>query len=80
MDRKEFDTLHAKCVSAFEAYAVEAEVTAAMLADCTADPLPFQVRLKIALQERIENTAQIAYTATKRLLHEAARLGYAFTE
>jgi hypothetical protein len=33
----------------------------------------------VALQERVENTAHSLYLASKLLLHEAARLGYAFT-
>jgi len=80
MDQKEFNELHARCVSAFKNYAAEAEITATMLANCTAEPMPLPKRLKIALQERIENTAHSLYLAAKLLLHEAARLGYAFTE
>ena len=79
MDQREFDELHASCVSAFKSYAAEAEITATMLANCTAEPMPLPERLKIALQERIETTAHALYLAAKLLLHEAARLGYAFT-
>ena len=79
MDQKEFNELHAGCVGAFGRYAVEAEKTAIMLADCTAEPMPLPERLKIALQESIENTAHSVYLSAKLLLHEAARLGYAFT-
>lgn len=79
MDQNEFDQLHAKCVSAFKNYATEANITAVMLGNCTAEPLPLEVRLKILIQESIENTAHTLYLAAKRLLHEAARLGYAFT-
>ena len=79
MDQKEFNELHANCVDAFKNYADEAEITSTMLADCTAEPLPLSERLKIAVQERIENTAHSLYLAEKVLLHEAARLGYAFT-
>lgn len=79
MDQKEFNELYASCVSAFRNYATEAEKTAAMLAQCTAEPMPLPERLKIALQERIENTAHSLYLAAKLVLHEAARLGYAFT-
>ena len=57
MDQKEFNELHAGCVGAFGRYAFEAEKTALMLADCTAEPMPLPERLKIALQESIENTA-----------------------
>jgi hypothetical protein len=79
VDQKEFNELHARCVGAFGAYAAEAEITATMLANCTAAPMPLPARLKIALQEKIEITAHSLYLAEKFLLHEAARLGYAFT-
>jgi negative regulator of sigma E activity len=79
MDQKEFNELHSSCVSAFRNYAAEADITANMLADCTAEPMPLPVRLQIALQERIENMAHAVYLSAKVLLHEAARLGYAFT-
>jgi hypothetical protein len=79
VDQREFNELHASCVNAFKNYAAEADITAAMLAGCTAEPMPLPNRLKIALQERIENTAHTLYLAAKVLLHEAARLGYAFT-
>ena len=79
MDQNEFDELHSRCVKAFKEYADQAEVTASMLATCTAEPMPLRERLKIALQERIENTSHSLYMSAKFLLHEAARLGYAFT-
>ena len=79
MDQNAFNDLHARCVTAFREYADQAEVTASMLANCTAEPLPLRERLKIALQERIENTSHSLYMNAKFLLHEAARLGYAFT-
>jgi hypothetical protein len=79
VDRSEFDALHASCVGAFRNYANEADVTSAMLANCTADPMPFSERLNIAFQEEIENAAHSLYLAEKLLLHDAARLGYAFT-
>ena len=78
VDQKEFNELHSSCVSAFKNYAAEAEITATMLANCTAEPMPLPKRLKIALQERVENTAHSLYLAAKLLLHEAARLGFAF--
>lgn len=79
MDQKGFDALHAGCVTAFRNYASEADITATMLADCTAAPMPFATRLKIALQEGVENSAYSLYMAQKLFLHDAARLGYAFT-
>lgn len=79
MDQNEFNELHTSCVVAFREYVDQAEVTASMLAKCTAEPMPLRERLKIALQERVENTAHSLYLIAKRLLHDAARLGYAFT-
>ena len=79
MDQNEFNELHSRCVRAFKEYADQAEVTASMLANCTAEPMPLRERLKIALQERIENTSHSLYLSAKSLLHEAARLGFAFT-
>jgi hypothetical protein len=66
-------------VSAFRNYAAEAEITATMLGNCTAEPMPLPARLKIAFQESIENTAHTVYLGAKFHLHEAARLGFAFT-
>jgi hypothetical protein len=80
MDQKEFDKLHGRCVEAFGSYAIEAEKTATMLAACTPEPMPLPDRLQIAVQEKIEITAHSLYLAEKLLLHDAARLGYAFTD
>jgi hypothetical protein len=79
MDQKEFNELHARCVDAFGSYANEAEKTVMMLANCPAEPMPLPARLEIALQEKTEITAHALCLAEKLLLHEAARLGYAFT-
>ena len=78
MNQKEFDALHARCVDAFGTYADEAEKTASMLGTCTAEPMPLAARLEIAVQEKNEVAAHLAYLAEKLLLHDAARLGYAF--
>ena len=75
----EFNELHASCVLALNDYVAEAETTSAMLAKCTPEPLPFTERLKVTVQEAAENSAHLVYLAAKRLLHDAARLGYAFT-
>jgi hypothetical protein len=79
MEQKAFKELHSRCVAAFRGYAAEAEKTATMLATCTAGPMPLLARLGIAVQEKMEITAHSLYLTEKRLLHEAARLGYAFT-
>jgi hypothetical protein len=55
MDETEFAKLHASCVTAFQCYVDEAEKTSLLLANCTAEPLPFTKRLKVALQEKADN-------------------------
>ena len=80
MNETEFATLHASCVTAFQDYVAEAEKTSALLATCTSEPLPFITRLKVALQENTEYTTYTLYLDSKRLLHDAARLGYAFSD
>jgi hypothetical protein len=54
-------------------------IAAVLLANCTAELLPLADRLKILIQESIENSANTLYLGAKRLLHEAARMGFAFT-
>ncbi|MCU1244017.1 MAG: hypothetical protein JWO71_4743 [Candidatus Acidoferrum typicum] len=78
MNETEFAKLHASCVTAFESYIVEAEKTSVLLANCTAGPLPFAKRLRVMLQENAEFATYSLYLDSKRLLHDAARLGYAF--
>jgi hypothetical protein len=80
VNETEFANLHASCVTFFQAYIAEAEKTSALLANCTAGPLPFIQRVKLALQENAEYTTYTLYLDTKRLLHDAARLGYAFSD
>jgi len=48
MNNAEFIELHAECVIAMRGYFIEAEITTAMLAKCTAQPLPFTDRMKSA--------------------------------
>jgi hypothetical protein len=78
LNETEFAELHASCVTAFKVYIVEAEKTSALLATCTAEPLPFAKRLRVMFQENVEFTTYSLYLDTKRVLHDAARLGYAF--
>ena len=80
MTEAEFSKLHASCVTAFQGYVVEAKKTSVLLADCTAGPLPFTKRLKLAFQEDAESSMYSIYVDSKRLLHIAARLGYAFSD
>lgn len=76
MNQTEFNELHANYVTAFEDYTTSAELTAAMLAHCTPEPMPLTDRLDLLLQECAENYAHSVYLDLKRVLHEAARLGY----
>lgn len=80
MNETEFAKLHASCVRAFKGYITEAEKTSALLANCTAGPLPLTKRLKLMFQENAERTTYSLYLDTKRLLHNAARLGYALCD
>jgi len=79
MDQIEFNELHKSCLTALDAYVAEAEKTSGMLAKCTPEPLPLVERVEITVQETAENSAHLLYLAGKRLLHDAARLGYALS-
>jgi hypothetical protein len=76
MNRTEFMEMHANCVAALETYFVEAERTATMLAECSAEPLTFTERFKLMSQGIVENDAHLTYLGTKSVLYRAARLGY----
>ena len=80
MNETEFANLHASCVTAFKVYVAEAEKTSVLLANCTPGPLPFTKRLRVMFQENTEFTTYSLYLDTKRLLYDAARLGYAFSD
>jgi hypothetical protein len=79
VDQTEFNELHASCVTALDAYVAEAEKTSGMLARCTPEPLPLVERVKVTVQEAAELSAHSIYLGAKRLLHDAARLGYALS-
>lgn len=76
MNDQEFRTLKAQCAKAMETYFAEAEKTSRMFGNCTPDPLPFEQRFALLTQEIIEKNAGLRYLQTKRLLHNAALLGY----
>ena len=76
MNRSEYMELHGNCVTAMQAYFVEAEKTSAMLAKCTAEPMTFRERFKLMSQGIVENDAHLTYLAAKSLLFNSARLGY----
>jgi hypothetical protein len=80
VNETEFVKLHASCVAALQGYVAEAEKTSVLLANCTPGPLPFTKRLNVMFQENAERTTYSFYLDTKRLLHDAARLGYAFSD
>jgi hypothetical protein len=79
VNHTEFMELHASCVTAMRAYFVEVERTATMLENCTAEPLSFKERFKLMSQGIVENDTHLFYLGTKRLLFNAARLGYGFS-
>jgi len=79
MNSGEFIGLHVNCVISMRAYFVEAERTSAMLAQCTAEPPSLTERFSLLCQEIIENEACAGYASAKRLLLEAALLGYRFS-
>ena len=80
VDQREFNELHTSCVSALDAYVTSAEQTAAMLEKCTPEPLPLEDRLSLVVQERTEEHAHSIYLDIKRILHDAARLGYHYSK
>jgi len=78
VNHKEFMDLHSACVKSMRSYFVEAEKSSAMLAECTAKPLPLRKRLRLSSQGMIEHAAHLTYLGAKSLLVNAARLGYGF--
>ncbi len=79
MNHREFMDLHASSEKLMQSYFVEVEKSSAMLAECTAKPLPLKRRLMLASQGVVEHTAHSAYLGAKSLLLSAARLGYSFS-
>jgi hypothetical protein len=76
VNHTEFMDLHAACVTSMRSYFVEVEKSSAMLAQCTAEPLPVTKRLRLMSQGVIEQAAHLTYLSAKSLLLNAARLGY----
>jgi len=60
-------------------YFDEVEKSSTMLAECTAEPLPLEKRLTLMSQGIIEHEAHLTYLGAKKILLNAARLGYGFT-
>jgi hypothetical protein len=75
----QFMDLHAACVGSMRSYFVEVEKSSAMLAECTAKPLPLRTRLGLTSQGVIEQAAHLTYLSAKSLLLSAARLGYSYS-
>jgi hypothetical protein len=78
MNRSEFAEMHENCVTAMRAYFAEAEKMSAMLAECTAEAMTFRERFRLMSQGIVENDAHLTYLGSKRVLFNAARLGYGF--
>ena len=70
--------LHAASVTSMRSYFVEVEKSSAMLAECTAKPLPLKKRLRLTSQGIIEHAAHLTYLSAKSLLREcgATRLRF----
>jgi hypothetical protein len=79
VNHTEFKELHAASVALMRSYLAEVEKSSAMLAECTAEPLPLKKRLALTSQGVIEQEAHLRYLDAKSLLLNAARLGYRFT-
>jgi hypothetical protein len=80
MNQTEFNELHTNCVTALQDYVTSAELTATMLGHCTPDPLPLADRLSLMFQESAEERSRFIYMDVKRILHDAARLGYHYSD
>ena len=76
MNQTEFNALHARYVAAFKDYITLAELSATILALCNPEPMPLADRLTLLFQECAENNAHSVYLDLKRVLLQAARLGY----
>jgi hypothetical protein len=76
MTHAEFMELHQECVTAMRAYFLQAETTSEMPSECTPEPLPFDVRLRLLAQEINESDAHKNYVGAKVHLHAAALQGY----
>ena len=63
MNQEEFDGLHTGCTAAFVKYAGQAERTSTMLADCTAEPMPFEALASVTRRSRAMVRARSNYAA-----------------
>jgi hypothetical protein len=79
VNHTEFMELHAASIALMRSYFAEVEKSSTMLAECTAEPLPLKKRLALTSQGIVEREAHLRYLDAKRLLLNAARLGYRFS-
>jgi hypothetical protein len=75
----EFRELHEASEALMQSYFDEVKKSSAMLAECTAEPLPLEKRLTLLSQGIIEHEAHLTYLGAKSVLLNAARLGYGFS-
>jgi len=80
MDKTQFKELHTSCMTALRNYITSAELTATMLERCTRNPWPWQIGWTLLIQESAEHKSHSIYLGTKRILHNAARLGYRYSD
>ena len=76
MNRTEFNAVLTECATVTRTYLREAEKTATMLVKCTQKPLSFDKRFALLAQEILEKDAFQTYLGVKRVLHNAALVGY----
>lgn len=79
MDQTTFNDLHTSCLTALQDYMTSAHLTATMLAHCTPEPMPLTDRLSLMVQEVAEEDAHSIYRNLKRIIHEAAKLGFHYS-
>jgi hypothetical protein len=79
MNQIEFTQLHLECDAARLDYIAETEIMSQMLAACSPVPLSFPLRLALATQGIAENEAHSIYISMRKLLLEAARFGYGYS-
>jgi hypothetical protein len=76
VNRTEFNAVLAECALVTKTYLREAEKTSTLLVKCTQRPLSFDKRFALLTQEIQEKDAFQTYLGVKRVLHNAALVGY----
>jgi len=80
MDDLEFRQLHGASEKLMESYFSEVRKSSDLLAECTAEPLPLEKRLKLLSQGIIEHEAHVTYVSAKSVLLDAAQFGYGVSQ